>query len=200
MMTKEELIAFEEEIAQLFNEGKIRSPIHLDKGCEDELIKVFTQVKPNDWVFSTHRSHYICLLKGVSPNLLMCEILANHSINLNFREYRVFTSAIVAGVCPIAVGVALALKRQKSEDKVWCVVGDMAARTGIFYESVRYSEGFALPITFVVADNGMSVNTPTVESWGTEKRHDKIMFFEYERGYPHSGTGKWLKFYITKPK
>ena len=194
MMTKEELIAFEDEIARLFNDGKIRSPIHLDGGCEESLIEIFKDVKPNDWAFSTHRSHLICLLKGVPPERIKKEILANHSINLNFHDYRVFSSAIVGGVCPIAVGVAAALKRQGSTDKVWCFIGDSASCTGLFYESARYASWHDLPLEFVICDNGLSVNTPTVETWGTYPEKRNITHFSYTRKWPHSGTGEFIRF------
>ena len=39
-MTKEELIAFEQDIAAEFNAGHIRAPIHLDGGGEDWMLKV----------------------------------------------------------------------------------------------------------------------------------------------------------------
>ncbi len=39
MLTKKKLINFETDIAELFNSGKIRAPIHLYYGNEDYLIK-----------------------------------------------------------------------------------------------------------------------------------------------------------------
>ena len=62
---KQNLIKFEEEIATLFNNKKIRSPIHLYKGNEESIIKIFKKIKKNDFIFCTWRSHYQCLLKGV---------------------------------------------------------------------------------------------------------------------------------------
>ena len=41
MVTKEEIIAFEKEIADLFATGVIRAPVHLRAGREDALIKIF---------------------------------------------------------------------------------------------------------------------------------------------------------------
>ena len=40
-MNKEKLIKFEEEIATLFNSGKIKAPVHLYHGNEDQIINVF---------------------------------------------------------------------------------------------------------------------------------------------------------------
>jgi len=91
-MDRETLIAFEHEIADLFRQAKIRAPVHLCSGNEDILINIFKHVKPTDWVVSTHRSHLHALLKGIPPEWLKREILAGHSITLNNREHRFFTS------------------------------------------------------------------------------------------------------------
>lgn len=171
-MTKEELIAFERDIGNIFEQAKIRAPVHLAGGNEDQLIAIFKQIKPTDWVCSTHRSHYHALLKGIPKEWIKKEILQGHSITLCNREYRFITSAIVGGIIPIAVGLAM------SGQTVWCFVGDMASETGIFHECVKYATGHNLPIRFVVEDNGLSVETPTREVWG----------YSYRSKYPHQGV------------
>jgi len=193
-MNVTDLTSFTEEIKELFNSGQIHSPVHLSAGNEKQLIEIFKEVKPEDWVFSTHRSHYHALLKGIPKEWLREQILQDRSMHINSREHKFFTSAIVGGVCPIALGVALGIKRRNGPEHVWCFVGDMAARTGIFYESVQYAEGFDLPMTFVVEDNGLSVNTPTAESWGEPTHNGKIRYYEYTKLLPHSGTGEVIKF------
>ena len=64
-MNKNQLIAFEEEIASLFNAGKIRAPIHLYYGNEEKIIEIFKGINNQDWIFCSWRSHYHCLVKGV---------------------------------------------------------------------------------------------------------------------------------------
>jgi TPP-dependent pyruvate/acetoin dehydrogenase alpha subunit len=171
-VNKSELITFERDIVKLFEAKRIKAPVHLSGGNEDSLIKIFKQIKPSDWVCSTHRSHYHALLKGVPPELVKSEILKGHSITLNFSRYKFITSAIVGGILPIAVGLAMAGER------VWCFCGDMASCTGVFHECVSYSTSHKLPITFVTEDNGVSVNTPTKQ----------VMKYSYKRKYPHQGT------------
>ena len=85
-MNKEKLIRFEEEIAELFNSGKIKAPVHLYHGNEEQIINVFRKIKSNDWVFCTWRSHYQCLLKGVPEKQIKEEIVAGRSISLCFPE------------------------------------------------------------------------------------------------------------------
>ena len=150
-MNKKDLILFEEEIAALFNQGKIRAPVHLYKGNEDKIINVFNNIKKNDWVFCSWRSHYQCLLKGVPPKDIKKEILAGRSISLCFPEYKIFSSALVGGVLPIAVGAAMSIKLKKEkESKVFCFMGDMTAETGIMHECIKYSRNFKWKINIFV--------------------------------------------------
>ena len=115
-------------------------------------------------------------------------------MNLMFPEYRFFTSAIVGGICPIALGVAAALKRRDEPRSVWLFVGDMTARSGAFFETCQYANGHALPLRVVVEDNGLSTNTPTEETWGrVDLLH--LEHYRYERTREHVGTraGRYAK-------
>jgi len=197
MLTKAELIAFEKDIEEAYIAGKIRGPIHLSGGNEDQLIEIFKKIKPLDWVFSTHRSHYHALLHGVPADQVKAEILAGRSINLNFASHRFVTSAIVSGCMPIALGVAMSIKMMKQQYQVWAFVGDMAAQMGVFYECCKYARNMALPLNVVIENNGLSVNTPTAECWGTTSFHTPAgqrLHYKYERVWPHIGCGKWVIF------
>ena len=65
-LTKEDLIQFEEKIVSLWENGKIKAPIHLSNGNEDELIEIFSHIGIDDYIFSTWRSHYHALLHGIT--------------------------------------------------------------------------------------------------------------------------------------
>ncbi len=190
-MTKKELMKFEDEIAQLFEQAKIRSPIHLSKGNENKLLKIFKNYKPGDWIFSTHRSHHHWLLSGKDPEELKKQILAGHSMHVFGDKF--FTSAIVGGNAPIALGVAMALKMKNSPHKVWCFVGDMSGECGLLHECIKYAKGYNLPITFVIEDNGYSVRAVTKETWGRGKAK-VTKRYKYKRIFPHAGTGKYVMF------
>jgi len=187
----QELIDFENEIKDLFLAKKIRNPIHLSGTNELELIKIFEKIKPNDWVFSTHRNHYHALLKGIPKEEVKRQVL-NQSMHINSRKHKFFTSAIVGGILPIALGVAMAIKRKKGKDKVYAFIGDMAAEMGVFQECLKYAEGYDLPITFIIEDNGLSVETNTRKSWGLKET--KVVKYAYVRKFPHTGIGQWITF------
>ena len=198
--TPRELINFEEDIAAEFNASKIKAPVHLYHGNENEMIDVFKGVRAEDWVLCSWRSHYQCLLKGVPAEEVKAEIMAGHSITLNFPEYRVLSSAIVTGVLPIAVGLGLGIQRDGGSERVWCFLGDMTSETGSAHECIKYVRNHQLPVHFVIEDNGKSVCTDTRETWGTntltyENVDDPyITYYRYETKYPHAGAGQRVQF------
>jgi pyruvate dehydrogenase E1 component alpha subunit len=192
----QDLIAFEDDIISHWEGGEIRGPIHLSNGNEKELIKIFEKIGIDDWVFSTWRSHYHALLHGVPPHDLKGKILDGKSITIVDKDSKFYASAIVTGTLPIALGVAKSLKIQGSDDKVWVFLGDMAFESGIFYEVHKYARNYDLPLYFVVEDNGVSTNTPTLDTWNGIQRDipEDVIYYKYESKYPHYGTGKWVVF------
>ena len=199
-MTKEELIAFEEDIAQLFNQGKIRAPVHLYSGNEEQMIEVFKPIRKQDWLFCSWRSHYQCLLKGVPKDVVRAEIVAGRSISLCFPDYRIYSSAIVGGVVPISVGAAMAIQRRREDARVYCCLGDMTAETGIVHEAIKYSRNHRLPIHFIVEDNEKSVCTDTREVWNQPRltfegvNDEYVSYYRYSTKYPHAGAGVRVQF------
>ena len=193
--SKNDLIEFEKEIAELYNNAKIKAPIHLSGNNETQLINIFKKIKKNDWVVSHWRNHYHALLHGFPKDKLKKMIVAGKSMSINSRRYKFFSSSIVGGGIPIALGLALALKKKKSQHKVWLFVGDMTYETGIFHECHKYAKNFNLPLKIVVEDNGFSTNTPTQKAWNNKKKISKdIIYYSYKRKYPHHGTGSWVLF------
>lgn len=201
--TATQLAAFEDDIAAEFNAGRIKAPVHLESGNEERLIRIFRDhIQADDWLLCTWRSHLKCLLKGVPPAVLKAEIMAGHSMGLCFPDYRILSSAIVGGILPIAVGLAMGLKRQGSANRVICFVGDMTEASGIMHECVQYAtSAHQLPLLFVVEDNGKSTNTPTRETWGSQYELHygytplrNVLRYQYQSKYPHSGAGQWVQF------
>ena len=200
LIDKKSLIKFEEDIAKSFNKKKIRAPIHLYSGNENSIIKVFKKISKNDWVFCSWRSHYQCLLKGVSKKKLKDKILEGRSIALIFKEFKIFSSAIVGGSLPIALGVAISLKKEKSNNTVYCFIGDMTSETGIAHECIKYAENHNLPIKFVIEDNNLSVCSDTRKVWNMSRltyensKSKKVIFYKYSNKYPHAGSGIRIQF------
>jgi TPP-dependent pyruvate/acetoin dehydrogenase alpha subunit len=195
MISKKNLIDFELDIKKIYEAGKIKAPIHLSGNNEESLIRIFKKIKKNDWVFSTWRNHYHALLKGIPIDWLKKEIIAGRSMGINNIKYKFYSSAIVAGTIPIALGVAKAVKLKKKNQKVWVFIGDMTFETGMFHECYKYAKNHKLPLKFVVEDNNLSTNTPTNKVWVKKSKIPKdVIYYKYKRKYPHHGTGGWVLF------
>ena len=194
--TADDLIDFENEVKKHYENGEIKAPIHLSKGNENQLIEIFKYISEDDWVFSSWRNHYHALLHGVNKQSLLKDIISGRSMNTNSINPKFYSSSIVGGIIPIATGVAQSIKTQNKKNKVWCFIGDMTYETGIFHESYKFSRNFELPLEFIVEDNTLSTNTPTKETWGIKNSTipKDIIYYKYERDYPHHGTGNWVLF------
>ena len=191
----EYLINFENRVKEHYENGKIKGPIHLSKNNENELIELFGYIDKDDWVFSAWRNHYHALLHGIDENKLFEWICEGRSMGTNNLNPNFYASSIVGGIIPIALGVAMGLKRKNSKQRVWCFIGDMTLETGIFWEAYKYSQNFDLPLQFVMEDNNLSVHTPTDAAWGKRMEvPENVIHYSYKMEYPHHGTGKWVNF------
>ncbi len=100
-------------------------------------------------------------------------IVRGKSMSVYSKEPKFYSSAIVGGIIPIALGVAKSIQMKGETNKVWCFIGDMTFESGIFHESYKYAKNFDLPIQFVVEDNNLSTNTPVDETWGGKRDSSK---------------------------
>ena len=192
---KNKLINFEILIKSLYEEGRIKAPIHLSGNNEDQLIQIFRKIKLTDWVVSNWRSHYHALLHGIPEDWLKKRILEGRSMGINSKKYKFYSSSIVGGGLPIALGLAMSIKKKKLKEKVFVFIGDMTFETGIFHETYKYSKNFNLPIKYIIEDNGLSTNTPTKLTWNkTQEPSRDIIYYKYKRKFPHHGTGNWVLF------
>ena len=89
-----------------------------------------------------------------------------------YPEFNVYTSAIVGGIIPIALGAAKSIQLDGYDQHVYLFMGEMTSETGAASEAYKYAVNFDLPITFVIEDNGKSVCSDTLMTWGA-----KSLFF-----------------------
>lgn len=191
--TRESLIAFENRVKAMWEEGELPSLVHLCGGNEDQLLGIFANIRSQDWVFAGHRSHYHALLKGISEWDVAGFIARDMSMFMFSKEHRFYQSAILAGNCGIAVGVAMAIKESGEDAHVHCFIGDGAEENGHFYEAVLYASGHDLPVTFHIEDNRIQVDTSQLIRRGMERGlldyEPCVIRYIYKPTYPHAGSG-----------
>lgn len=206
-MNVPQLREFESRILSQWEAGELPTHIHLCGGNEKQLIEIFSEIKPGDWIFSTHRNHYHALLAGIPPERLEGLIHFGRSMYVFDRSRNFLSTAILAGLTCPAVGVALDLQRTNSSGHVWCFLGDGAEEEGHFYEAALFAEARGLPVTFVIEDNDYQMETTKTERRGHEEHvlgpldhFSCVRRYHYRRIYPHSGSGAAPGSIIFKPE
>lgn len=160
----------EETIAERYSEWKMRCPTHLSIGQEAVATGICSALRKDDFVLSTHRSHAHYLAKGGDLNKMIAEIYGKvtgcssgkggsmHLIDKNVGFMG--STSIVGSTIPLAVGLGLSIKLQKT-DQVSCVFfGDAGAEEGVFFESINFAVLRKLPVLFVCENNLYSVYSP----------------------------------------
>lgn len=126
---------------------------------------------PDDYLFAYCRDRPLYLGRGVTPKQMAGDFLARAASttqgrlmpqHCSVRQLNIFPGVTAQGAeCLPAVGVAWGIKLAGEPGVVLCTIGDAATRQGEFYEALCFAVQEALPIVFLVEDNGYGVSTPT---------------------------------------
>ncbi|NIA17478.1 MAG: pyruvate dehydrogenase (acetyl-transferring) E1 component subunit alpha [Planctomycetes bacterium] len=160
---------FEEQIKFLFLEGLMPGTIHQYQGQEACAVGVCTALNSDDYITSTHRPHGHALAKGLSPEEILKELYGRitgcckgkgGSMHIgNMEKGMIPAIAIVGGGIPLAAGIGLAFKMQKTSQVVACFFGDGASSEGAFHEGVNLAAIWNLPVVFVCENNLYGAST-----------------------------------------
>jgi acetoin:2,6-dichlorophenolindophenol oxidoreductase subunit alpha len=160
---------FEEGVKFLFLEGTMPGTIHQCQGQEATAVGVCAALEAGDWITSTFRGHGHALAKGLSPEELLFELFGastgccrgkGGSMHVgNMDKGMVPGIAIVGGGIPLAAGMALAMKMQKSRGVIACFFGDGAVAEGAFHEGINLAAIWDLPVLFVCENNLYGAST-----------------------------------------
>ncbi|MGZ5202086.1 MAG: pyruvate dehydrogenase (acetyl-transferring) E1 component subunit alpha [Ramlibacter sp.] len=164
----------EEKAAELYGQGKIRGFLHLYIGEEAVAAGATHALAPEDNVAATYREHGHALLRGVSMDAIMAEMFGKcagcsrgrgGSMHLFDRTARFFGgNAIVGGVLPLTVGLALADKMQGVRRVNACFFGEGAMAEGAFHESINLAALWKLPVLFLCENNFYAMGTALARS------------------------------------
>jgi pyruvate dehydrogenase E1 component alpha subunit len=162
---------FEEGAEESYMRGLIHGTMHLSIGQEASAVGATMALRKTDYITSTHRGHGHCIGKGADPKLMFAEFFGKEegycrgrggSMHIaDVESGNLGANGIVGGGLPIAVGAALAIKKQKRDDVAMCFFGDGASNEGAFHEALNMAAIWKLPVIFVCENNkyGMSVST-----------------------------------------
>jgi pyruvate dehydrogenase E1 component alpha subunit len=160
---------FEEKAAEQYTKAKIRGFLHLYIGEEAVAVGVIQALREDDNLLCTYREHGHALSRGIDPDIIMAEMYGKmqgccrgrggsmHLFDVANRFYG--GNAIVSGHLPLAVGMALATKKQKKTNLTCCFFGEGAATEGTFHESLNLAALWEVPVLFVCENNLYAMGT-----------------------------------------
>lgn len=161
---------FEDKLAQVYIQQKVRGFLHLYNGQEAILAgALHTMDLSKDKMITAYRNHVQPIGMGVDPRKVMAELYGKKtgtsqglggSMHIFSKEHRFYGGhGIVGGQIPLGAGLAFADKYFKRDAVTLTFLGDGAARQGSLHETFTMAVKWNLPVVFCVENNGYAMGT-----------------------------------------
>ncbi|WP_109097988.1 pyruvate dehydrogenase (acetyl-transferring) E1 component subunit alpha [Aquimarina sp. AU58] len=161
---------FEDKLAQVYIQQKVRGFLHLYNGQEAILAGALHAMDlTKDKMITAYRNHVQPIGMGVDPKRVMAELYGKAtgtsqglggSMHIFSKEHRFYGGhGIVGGQIPLGAGLAFADKYHKRDAVTLTFFGDGAARQGSLHETFNLAMLWKLPVVFCVENNGYAMGT-----------------------------------------
>ncbi len=174
---------FEEGAEAAYMRGHIHGTMHLSIGQEASAVGSCLPLRDSDCITSTHRGHGHCIAKGAEPKAMLAEFFGKEtgtskgrggSMHIaDVKTGNLGANGIVGGGLPIAVGAALAMKRQGRDDVAVSFFGDGASNEGAFHEALNMAAIWKLPVVFICENNKYGMSTSVERSMAVANVADR---------------------------
>jgi len=161
---------FEDKLAQVYIQQKVRGFLHLYNGQEAILAGALHAMElGKDRMITAYRNHVQPIGMGVDPKRVMAELYGKKtgtsqglggSMHIFSKEHNFFGGhGIVGGQIPLGAGMAFGDKYFKRDNVTLTFFGDGAARQGTLHETLNMAVNWKLPVVFCVENNGYAMGT-----------------------------------------
>lgn len=181
------LRACEESIIRDYHPAdEIRCPTHFCVGQEAAPAAVSELIRPEDYVFSHHRSHGYYLAKGAPMGALLAELYGREtganggkagSQDISYVPVRFYSGAILAGALGIGAGAAWGLQQAGRPNIALTGFGEAATDEGLFWETVSFSSQRKLPLVLVCENNRYSTYSPLLKRQPADNISERVAAF-----------------------
>lgn len=165
---------FDERITRGIKSGELFTVIWPSRGQEAISGAMSLALGEDDRLVTTYRGLHDHISKGVPLVELFGEVLGTSvgaskgkggTMHIACPEKGVMLSTgIVGSGPPVAVGLALAARMQKSDRVTAVCFGDGATNTGSFHEAMNLAATWQLPVIFICQNNRYAEMTPVDET------------------------------------
>ena len=156
---------------EMYRKGYIHGYFHSYIGEEAVAAGACQALRNDDYIVSTHRGHGHLIARGADIRLIMAELFGRmdgYSMGRGGSMHmadnatgNIGGNGIVGAGIPIAVGVGMGIKQEKSDRVVISFFGDGAVNNGVFAESLNLAAIYSLPVIFIIENNFYAGTTPT---------------------------------------
>ncbi len=160
----------EEALVAEYPKQEMRCPVHFSIGQEAIAVGVSANLTREDWIVSNHRSHAHYIAKGGDLKSFIAELYGKESGcclgrggSMHLTDLKAGFLAgipIVGSSMPIAAGVAMSQSWGKLESLTVAYIGDAAAESGSFHETLNFASLHNLPLLTICENNEYSIFTP----------------------------------------
>src|SRR5690554_7651020 len=161
---------FEDKLAQVYIQQKVRGFLHLYNGQEAVLAgAIHAMDLTKDRMITAYRNHVQPIAMGEDPKRVMAELYGKAtgtskglggSMHIFSKEHRFYGGhGIVGGQIPLGAGLAFADKYFNRDAVTLTFLGDGAARQGSLHETFNMAMLWKLPVVFCVENNGYAMGT-----------------------------------------
>jgi pyruvate dehydrogenase E1 component alpha subunit len=170
---------FEDKLAQVYIQQKVRGFLHLYNGQEAILAGALHVMDlEKDRMITAYRNHVQPIGMGVDAKRVMAELFGKAtgtsqglggSMHIFSKEHRFYGGhGIVGGQIPLGAGLAFADKYFNTNAVTLCFLGDGAARQGSLHETLNMAANWKLPVVFCVENNGYAMGTSVKRTSSSE--------------------------------
>lgn len=161
---------FEDKLAALYIQQKVRGFLHLYNGQEAVLAGALHAMDlSKDKMITAYRNHVQPIGMGVDPRRVMAELLGKAtgtsqglggSMHIFSKEHGFYGGhGIVGAQIPVGAGMAFAEKYLETGGVSLTYFGDGAARQGSLHEAFNMAMLWKLPVVFICENNGYAMGT-----------------------------------------
>jgi pyruvate dehydrogenase E1 component alpha subunit len=159
---------FELALLDLFSQGRLNGTTHTCLGQEYVPVALYSLLDDGDHIFSNHRGHGHYLARFRDPHGLLAEVMGREGAVCNgvggsqhiYRD-RYLSTGVQGQSLPVAVGVALHLRRAEPGRIAVVHIGDGTWGEGSVYEALNMASLWDAPVLVIVENNGIAQSTPT---------------------------------------
>src|SRR5262250_2600870 len=182
--------AFDERLSTLVKQGKVRSGVYTGIGQEAIIVGTCYALRKEDFICPLHRDLGSFLMKGVSARTMMAQMFAKETglskgrdsaLHSGVTELGIFGNTSMLGAnLPVAAGLGLTFKMEKSDNVVVAYFGEGASNTGDFHEALNIAGVQHLPILFICENNQYAYSVPIEKSMAIDDVADRAHGYGFD--------------------